>query len=441
MQDEKISLVSNERVDAVCCTISSSFRSIKALLSSSDTRYDRAANCLEAAEMVGWGNSGEKYYFNVAKTEVMKCELQLNAAIRKLDSSSLDSVFFCYGKNYLQQLIAFDQSSASYLGCGLQGSVFAFANRNDGQVCSDICAIKVIRNPNPDAVDHELRFLCLPRHTNVAALQGARVDRVVSRGPASEVEVMFSYELATMGSVEEILRASGAMVESTVRSWVVQTLRGLQHLHCVANVAHLDIKPGNLLLYGGAASTPAGCDLRICDFGSCETMGTKCLHTRGTPLYMSPTHVSAARPPALTSQPLSVEFIAALSRTTARSDWTGCIVVWQARGNFIVDHRPDVWSLAVTAIEALTGAHPLALPSPDPRLEPSPEPESAPAQLFRVGCLPGAPRHDLALADAGLRAFLDGALAVTPATRAGMVGLVDAVGMSPRALLARMGSS
>ncbi len=121
----------------------------------------------------------------------------------------------------------------------------------------------------------------------------------------------------------------------------------------------------------------------------------------------------------------------------------------QARGNFIADHRADVWALGVCAIEAFTGAHPLLHPSPGPTGAHPPVLDSAPAQLFYVGRLQQVPGLHCATAaaanDGRLAAFLDAALAVVPAAGdtagGGWGGFLDAAGETADALLVRMGDT
>ncbi len=101
------------------------------------------------------------------------------------------------------------------------------------------------------------------------------------------------------------------------------------------------------------------------------------------------------------------------------------------RGNFVADHRADVWALGICAIEALTGVHPLR--ADEPLLD------SGPAQMLRVGRLQQAPRLNGAAvtADGRLAAFLDSALAVVPAIGQRQ-GLLDAAGQTTGALLELM---
>ncbi len=104
-----------------------------------------------------------------------------------------------------------------------------------------------------------------------------------------------------------------------------------------------------------------------------------------------------------------------------------------------------MWALGVTAIEALTGAHPL-LPAPPPEAAPGVRAGGGgegPAALWRVGRLCSPPRLDPAwrLPDGRLRAFLDGALALRRGEGAGGgggAGRWDAAGATPRRLLGRL---
>ena len=111
----------------------------------------------------------------------------------------------------------------------------------------------------------------------------------------------------------------------------------------------------------------------------------------------------------------------------------------QARGRFTADWTSDVWALGVTAIEALTGAHPL-LPEPQPSGGDAGG-VCGPAVLWRVGRLCSPPGLDPAwrLPDGRLRAFLDGALALRCGERRDSgPARWDAAGATPRLLLGRI---
>ncbi|KAM3857113.1 striated muscle preferentially expressed protein kinase [Diretmus argenteus] len=74
------------------------------------------------------------------------------------------------------------------------------------------------------------------------------------------------------------------VLESEIRSSVQQVLEGLVYLH-QKEIAHLDIKPENILL-----ASPGSDQIRICDFGSAVKLETSEEHycKYGTPEYVAP---------------------------------------------------------------------------------------------------------------------------------------------------------
>ncbi|XP_028325009.1 striated muscle preferentially expressed protein kinase-like isoform X2 [Gouania willdenowi] len=74
------------------------------------------------------------------------------------------------------------------------------------------------------------------------------------------------------------------VMESEIRSSVLQLLEGLQYLH-QKNVAHLDIKPENILM-----KRPGSEHICICDFGNAVKLepSDECYCKYGTPEYVAP---------------------------------------------------------------------------------------------------------------------------------------------------------
>lgn len=87
------------------------------------------------------------------------------------------------------------------------------------------------------------------------------------------------------GSLEDMIHKNSAnntrMDETMAKIYILQVLRGLEHLHCVKNIIHRDIKPANLLI----ADTG---DVKISDFGESKYLKESGATIRGTPLYMAP---------------------------------------------------------------------------------------------------------------------------------------------------------
>lgn len=67
-------------------------------------------------------------------------------------------------------------------------------------------------------------------------------------------------ELCTGGELQRLLEEEERLTEGAARRALHHVLEGLAHLHA-RRVAHLDLKPQNLLLSAG------GEELLICDFG------------------------------------------------------------------------------------------------------------------------------------------------------------------------------
>ncbi|WP_437307165.1 protein kinase domain-containing protein [Sorangium sp. So ce388] len=123
-------------------------------------------------------------------------------------------------------------------------------------------------------------------------------------------------ELLQGEDLEARLGRAGRLPLSAVISIVNQASRGLAAAHGVG-IVHRDLKPANLFL----ARTDAGEVVKILDFGVASMLGNDTTSSEalvGTPLYMSPEQVRCSH----------------------------------------IDHRSDLWSLAVVAYHALTSEPP-----------------------------------------------------------------------------------
>lgn len=123
-------------------------------------------------------------------------------------------------------------------------------------------------------------------------------------------------ELLQGEDLEARLGRAGRLPLSAVISIVNQASRGLAAAHGVG-IVHRDLKPANLFL----ARTDAGELVKILDFGVASMLGNDIASSEalvGTPLYMSPEQVRCSQ----------------------------------------IDHRSDLWSLAVVAYHALTSEPP-----------------------------------------------------------------------------------
>lgn len=98
-------------------------------------------------------------------------------------------------------------------------------------------------------------------------------------------ELILILELAAGGELQHVLDSEECLPEKDVVRLMRQILEAVQFLH-ERNIAHLDIKPQNLLL---TSSFPQG-DILLCDFGISRVIGkgTEIREIVGTPDYVAP---------------------------------------------------------------------------------------------------------------------------------------------------------
>lgn len=101
----------------------------------------------------------------------------------------------------------------------------------------------------------------------------------------SATEMVLVLELAAGGELQHVLDGGHCFGEQEARKAMRQVLEGLAYLHS-RNIAHLDIKPQNILL----AVEDSCDDIKLCDFGISKVLepGVKVREILGTLDYVAP---------------------------------------------------------------------------------------------------------------------------------------------------------
>jgi serine/threonine-protein kinase len=176
---------------------------------------------------------------------------------------------------------------------------------------------------DPDALSPESRVRFEREARAAGALRSPHVVQVLDHGLDYEIP-FFVMELLEGEDLGERLRREGAISIPAMAKIMLQTAKGLRRAH-EAGIIHRDLKPGNLFL----ARFDDDEIVKVLDFGVAKLRGqdgseiggsmTQTGIVFGSPSYMSPE---------------------------------------QARGARVLDHRTDLWSLAVIAFRAITGQKP-----------------------------------------------------------------------------------
>jgi len=199
------------------------------------------------------------------------------------------------------------------LGAGAMGVVLA-VKTEDGR----LLALKVLQQSAKDFGGPEglLRFL---REAQVASsINSPHVVPVIDGGIDETLGAPFLVMILMTGvDLGACLGKAGCLHPTVAVRIAMQAARGLKAAHA-ANVIHRDVKPSNLFLSHGAAGDVT---VKVCDFGIAKAVTsaegiTSTGSTLGTPLYMAPEQLMDAKH---------------------------------------VDARADVWGLAMTLYEALSG--------------------------------------------------------------------------------------
>lgn len=225
-------------------------------------------------------------------------------------------------------------------------------------------AIKLLRDVRGDAerrlerFEHEARL--------VARLQHPNVVRVYDYGRADEATPYIVMELLEGEDLRAVLQRSSRLSVAALVPVVVQAAKGLHAAHR-AGIVHHDLKPANLFVVRQGSERI----VKVLDFGIATLQRTEPRSGSdrpvwaGSPAYMSPEQLRMGH----------------------------------------VDHRTDLWSLAVVAYQALTGVSPFGS-------------TSAAHSARRVLEEPPAPpsRH-VGTLSADVDAFFRRALAMEPSAR------------------------
>ena len=199
------------------------------------------------------------------------------------------------------------------LGSGAMGTVWLAQNK----ALSSQVAVKVL-NERVEA-DDRARARFRNEAKAIAQLDSPHVIRVFDYGVSDEDEPYFVMELLRGRDLKQEIEARGALPLDDVALIVKQTCRGLRQAH-EAGLIHRDLKPANVFLLKSDEVF-----VKILDFGIVKQMDatdmglTETGALVGTPYYMSPE-----------------QFVAPKS----------------------IDHRSDIWSLAVVAYAAVCGKLP-----------------------------------------------------------------------------------
>ncbi|KAL0065795.1 Protein kinase of the Mitotic Exit Network [Marasmius tenuissimus] len=190
------------------------------------------------------------------------------------------------------------------IGRGQFGSVYRALNLNTGQMV----AVKRIRldGLNEEEVTQLMKEVDLVKrlsHPSIVKYEGMARD-------ADTLSIVLEY--AENGSLGQTLKAFGKLNERLVASYVVRILEGLHYLH-QSDVVHCDLKAANIL-------TTKNGNVKLSDFGVSLNMRAmeKTNDVAGTPNWMAPE-------------------------------------VIELKG---ASPKSDIWSLACTVIELLTGRPP-----------------------------------------------------------------------------------
>ena len=201
------------------------------------------------------------------------------------------------------------------IGSGSYGEVAKARKRIDGSIAA-VKLVKLEPGEELDEVLNEVNFLRDCQHPNIVGYFGCYMKKGAVKG---QKIIWICMEFCGGGSVESAYKATKIpLLETEIMIIIRESLLGLAFLHDCQKL-HRDIKCGNILL------TEDG-QVKLADFGV-STQLTRTLAKRntfiGTPYWMAPE-----------------------------------VITSEQQGTYY-DHKSDIWSLAITAIEMAECAPPM----------------------------------------------------------------------------------
>ncbi|CAH1796451.1 unnamed protein product [Owenia fusiformis] len=163
------------------------------------------------------------------------------------------------------------------LGSGTYATVYK-AYRKDGQ--REVVAVKCVEKSSLNKISTEnllteIKLLKTLKHRHIVELKDFQWD---------DKYIYLIMEYSAGGDLSKFIRSKRALPQHIVKKFLQQIAQALQFLRS-KNVAHMDLKPQNILL--SATHSPI---LKIADFGFAQHLRTDqdVDILRGSPLYMAP---------------------------------------------------------------------------------------------------------------------------------------------------------
>eukprot|EP01127_Copromyxa_protea_P008114 TRINITY_DN1857_c0_g1_i2.p1 TRINITY_DN1857_c0_g1~~TRINITY_DN1857_c0_g1_i2.p1 ORF type:complete len:440 (-),score=61.05 TRINITY_DN1857_c0_g1_i2:30-1349(-) len=191
----------------------------------------------------------------------------------------------------------------SKLGEGSFGRVFKLHPKTDASMCFAVKQIAISNSDDISEIENEISILKSCTSPYIVSYYGVyRTNELL----------WIIMDFCALGSVVDMMEKLGTALEEGAAVWVLKaTLQGLDYLH-KRNVIHRDVKAANILVTRDA-------EIKVADFGVSEKVSESVFgEIAGSPLWMAPE-------------------------------------ICQRK---VYNHKADIWSLGITAIELVDGEPP-----------------------------------------------------------------------------------